>query len=103
MKSYRERREIANLSEQLVNRWPVQRKLLRSPDRILLPRVCLRIGDDDLWLDGQDDPLTEQGKMTERIRRPNYGNLLRRCTEGHPVHQRQRTNRLCAVAYLCGT
>jgi hypothetical protein len=30
---------------------------------------------DDLWLDARGDPLTEQGKMTERIRRPNYGNL----------------------------
>ena len=30
---------------------------------------------DDLWLDARGDPLTELGKMTERIRRPNYGNL----------------------------
>ena len=30
---------------------------------------------DDLWLDAAGNPLTEQGKMTERIRRPNYGNL----------------------------
>jgi hypothetical protein len=30
---------------------------------------------DDLWLDARGDPLTEQGKMTERIGRPNYGNL----------------------------
>ncbi len=30
---------------------------------------------DDLWLDARGDPLTEQGKMLERIRRPNYGNL----------------------------
>jgi len=30
---------------------------------------------DDLWLDASGNPLTEQGKMTERIRRPNYGNL----------------------------
>jgi hypothetical protein len=30
---------------------------------------------DDLWLDARGDPLTEQGKMIERIRRPNYGNL----------------------------
>jgi hypothetical protein len=30
---------------------------------------------DDLWLDAAGNPLTEEGKMTERIRRPTYGNL----------------------------
>jgi len=30
---------------------------------------------DDLWLDASGDPLTDQGKMIERIRRPTYGNL----------------------------
>jgi hypothetical protein len=30
---------------------------------------------DDLWLDASGNPLTEKGKMIERIRRPNYGNL----------------------------
>jgi hypothetical protein len=30
---------------------------------------------DDLWLDAAGNPLTESAKMTERIRRPNYGNL----------------------------
>lgn len=30
---------------------------------------------DDLWLDASGNPLTEEGKMIERIRRPNYGNL----------------------------
>ena len=30
---------------------------------------------DDLWLDASGNPLTEQAKMTERIRRPNFGNL----------------------------
>jgi len=30
---------------------------------------------DDLWLDASGNPLTEEGKMTERIRRPNYGTL----------------------------
>jgi hypothetical protein len=30
---------------------------------------------DDLWLDASGNPLTEQGKMIERIRRPNFGNL----------------------------
>jgi len=28
---------------------------------------------DDLWLDASGNPLTDQGKMTERIRRPTYG------------------------------
>src|SRR6202161_4195631 len=30
---------------------------------------------DDLWLDASGNPLTEEGKMTERIRRPTFGNL----------------------------
>jgi len=30
---------------------------------------------DDLWLDASGNPLTEQGKTIERIRRTNYGNL----------------------------
>ncbi len=30
---------------------------------------------DDLWLDAMGKPLTEQAKMTEKIRRPNWGNL----------------------------
>ena len=30
---------------------------------------------DDLWLDAAGNPLTEQGKMTEKIRRPTYGTL----------------------------
>jgi len=30
---------------------------------------------DDLWLDAAGNPLTEQAKMTEHIRRPNFGTL----------------------------
>jgi hypothetical protein len=30
---------------------------------------------DDLWLDGSGNPLTEAAKVTERIRRPNFGSL----------------------------
>jgi hypothetical protein len=30
---------------------------------------------DDLWLDSDGNPLTNSGKVTERIRRPNYGSL----------------------------
>ncbi|MBI4520351.1 MAG: hypothetical protein HY701_05915 [Gemmatimonadetes bacterium] len=30
---------------------------------------------DDLWLDAFGNPLTEAGKLTEKIRRPNYGTL----------------------------
>jgi hypothetical protein len=30
---------------------------------------------DDLWLDANGNPLTEQGKLTEKIRRPNFGTL----------------------------
>jgi len=30
---------------------------------------------DDLWLDMRGSPLTESAKVTERIRRPNYGSL----------------------------
>jgi hypothetical protein len=29
----------------------------------------------DLWADGNGDPITESAKITERFRRPNYGNL----------------------------
>ena len=30
---------------------------------------------DDLWLDSDGNPLTNAGKVTEKIRRPNYGTL----------------------------
>jgi hypothetical protein len=30
---------------------------------------------DDLWLDANGDPLTSAAKMTERLRRPNFGTL----------------------------
>ena len=30
---------------------------------------------DDVWLDLEGSPLTSTGKMTERFRRVNYGNL----------------------------
>ena len=30
---------------------------------------------DDVWLDVEGSPLTNSGKMTERFRRTNYGNL----------------------------
>jgi hypothetical protein len=30
---------------------------------------------DDVWLDVNGSPLTSTGKMTERFRRPNYGNM----------------------------
>ena len=30
---------------------------------------------DDLWLDSDGNPLTDAAKMTEKIRRPNYGTL----------------------------
>jgi len=30
---------------------------------------------DDLWLDSNGNPLTESGKVTERISRPNFGTL----------------------------
>jgi len=30
---------------------------------------------DDVWLDVEGSPLTEAGKMTERFRRLNYGNM----------------------------
>jgi uncharacterized protein RhaS with RHS repeats len=29
----------------------------------------------DQWLDARGSPLTEAGKVTERFRRPNFGNL----------------------------
>ena len=30
---------------------------------------------DDLWIDGSGNPLTESARVTERFRRPNFGNL----------------------------
>ena len=30
---------------------------------------------DDVWLDVEGSPLTESGRMTERFRRVNYGNM----------------------------
>jgi hypothetical protein len=30
---------------------------------------------DDLWIDMAGSPITNAGKMTERLRRPNYGTL----------------------------
>jgi hypothetical protein len=38
----------------------------------------------DLWLDAAGNPLTDQGKMLERIRRPNYGNLETEITINDP-------------------
>ena len=52
---------------------------------------------DDLWLDGRGNPLTEAAKITERIRRPNFGSLEIELTVDDPkaytkqwtVHLRQ--------------
>ena len=39
---------------------------------------------DDLWIDMNGAPLTSAGKMTERIRRPNYGTLELEITVDDP-------------------
>jgi hypothetical protein len=39
---------------------------------------------DDVWLDVEGSPLTESGKMTERFRRTNYGNLEIQITVDDP-------------------
>lgn len=39
---------------------------------------------DDLWLDAFGNPLGSAGKLTERIRRPNYGTLLVEITIDDP-------------------
>ncbi len=39
---------------------------------------------DDVWLDVEGSPLTETGKMTERIRRVNFGNLETQVTVEDP-------------------
>jgi hypothetical protein len=39
---------------------------------------------DDGWLDVRGSPLTSAGKLTERIRRPNYGSLTIEVTVGDP-------------------
>jgi hypothetical protein len=41
-------------------------------DTLVVETVGFR---DDVWLDVQGSPLTSEGKMTERFRRPNFGNL----------------------------
>jgi len=41
-------------------------------DTLVVETVGFR---DDLWLDATGNPLTSEGKMTERIRRPNFGTL----------------------------
>jgi hypothetical protein len=40
---------------------------------------------DDVWLDVEGSPLTNTGKMTERMRRPNYGVLQTDITIEDPV------------------
>jgi len=39
---------------------------------------------DDLWLDANGNPLTNAGKMTEKIRRPNFGTLQIEITVDDP-------------------
>ena len=39
---------------------------------------------DELWLDMAGDPLTDAAKVTERIRRLNYGNLQIEVTVDDP-------------------
>ena len=39
---------------------------------------------DDLWLDANGNPLTNAGKMTEKIRRPNFGTLQVEITINDP-------------------
>ena len=41
---------------------------------------------DGLWLDAAGNPLGEQGKMTERIRRPNYGTMEVEITINDPTY-----------------
>jgi hypothetical protein len=41
-------------------------------DTLVVQTVGFR---DDVWLDVNGSPLTSRGKVTERFRRPNYGNL----------------------------
>jgi len=41
-------------------------------DSLVIQTIGFR---DDLWLDGSGNPLTEAAKVTERIRRPNFGSL----------------------------
>jgi hypothetical protein len=41
-------------------------------DTLVIQTIGFR---DDLWLDGSGNPLTAAGKLTERIRRPNFGSL----------------------------
>jgi len=46
-----------------------------SPDGRTLAYTARRDGRDDIWLDAAGNPLTDRAKVTERFRRPNFGNL----------------------------
>jgi hypothetical protein len=50
-------------------------------DTLVVETIGLR---DGLWADFYGSPLTDQAKMTERIRRPNYGTLEVRATIDDP-------------------
>jgi hypothetical protein len=41
-------------------------------DTLVVQTIGIR---DDVWLDGAGNPITEAARVTERYRRPNYGNL----------------------------
>ena len=41
---------------------------------------------DDLWLDANGNPLSNTGKTTERIQRPNYGTLQIEITIDDPKY-----------------
>ena len=50
-------------------------------DTLVIETIGFR---DDLWLDMRGDPLTNSAKMTERIRRPNFGTLEIQLTVDDP-------------------
>jgi hypothetical protein len=50
-------------------------------DTLVVETVGLKEG---LWLDGKGDTVSEEAHLTERIRRPNYGNLDVRITVTDP-------------------
>ena len=67
-------------------------------DTLVIETIGFR---DDLWLDMRGDPLTNSGKMTERLRRPNFGTLEIELTVNDPkAYTKPWTVRLQARAVI---
>jgi hypothetical protein len=50
---------------------------------------------DDVWLDVNGSPMTNAGKLIEKFRRPNFGNLEIEVTVDDPKHIRSHLRSRC--------